>query len=149
MRFAQIDGLDVVTRIAGPIHHFLGVEFGRGPAGPPAIERVGLDGAPREAASQGASPDEVRREVDLGVAAVNERLRSDLAARRIRYCVDDPATPGVYEKLAEALAERATIDWSPTSDEDIDAVAAQAFAAMDREEAGAEAGEGRDRRPDR
>ena len=107
MRFSQIDGLDVVTRIAGPIHHFLGIEFGRRSAGAPRMEMVDGEGNLRSESNEGSPPPEsVRWEVVRGIEQANQRLGSALAARVVRYCVDDPAVAGVYEMLAEALAER-------------------------------------------
>ncbi|AMV37513.1 hypothetical protein [Planctomyces sp. SH-PL62] len=114
MRFSRIDGLDVVTRITGPIHHFLGIEFGRGLAREARVERVDSEGAHHDVEVAGSTPpDSVRREV----ARANKRLGSKLGARVIRYCTDDPAIPGVYERLAEALAERVFKDGAAPQDQ--------------------------------
>lgn len=111
MRFSRIDGLDVVTRITGPIHHFLGIEFGRGLAREARVERVDSEGTHHEVAVAGSTPpDVVRREVARGVLHANKRLGSKLSVRVIRYCTDDPVVPGIYEKLAEALSERVFMD---------------------------------------
>jgi len=115
MHFTRIEGFDVVVRITGPTHHFLGIEFGPGTAREARVEDVALERSRREGPPPDpARSDAVRREVAAGVAAANERLGSRLGVRAIRYCTDDPATPGAYAKLAEALAERIAGEEAPT-----------------------------------
>jgi hypothetical protein len=108
MRFTKVDDLDVVTRITGPTHHLLGVAFtpASTPA-PPILERVSLD-RPRAEVEPFDPERDLCREVLAGVREANERLGTHFGVTRIRYCADDPPTPGVYHRLAQALVEHVT-----------------------------------------
>jgi hypothetical protein len=105
MQFTRIGRLDVVTRISGPHHHFLGIEFSAdGGSSTPQLERVGIAGVEAAVEPPGARAD-LRREVLDAVAEANSRLGTHLTVARIRYCADDPSLPGVYGRLARSLVE--------------------------------------------
>jgi hypothetical protein len=105
MRFNRIGRLDVVTRITGPHHHFLGIEFSKdGGSSAPILERVDMEGAEAAIEPSEARAD-LRREVLDAVTEANGRLGTHLAVARIRYCADDAAVPGVYGRLARSLVE--------------------------------------------
>jgi len=103
MRFTRIGELDVVTRIIGPHHHFLAIQFLPSLAeDPPVLERVSEDGT-SVSPMAGEAREALCREVLGGVAEANNRLGTNLGVGRIRVCGDDPRIPGVYGQLAEAL----------------------------------------------
>jgi len=105
MRFTKLGDMQAVTRITGPHHHFLGIQFSPGPTTAlPVLERVSCDSI--EAASEAFdSPKTLCREVVNGVSEANNRLGTHYAVSKIRYCADDLLIPGVYRQLAQALVE--------------------------------------------
>lgn len=105
MQFTRIGDLDVVTRISGPHHHFLGVGLStRESSSTPVVERVALstDDVTIEPLD---SPSDLRREVLEAVSEANRRLGTDFKVTKIRYCADDASIPGIYGRLARYLVE--------------------------------------------
>ena len=106
MQFTRIGDLDIVTRISGPTHHFLGIALAPVP-GPetPILERVSLDHPLAEV--EPSDPEyELCREVLETVREINDRLGTHFGVKRIRYCTDDPPVPGIYRRLTQALVEQ-------------------------------------------
>ena len=110
MRFFKVGDLEVVTRITGPTHHLLGMAFA--PASTPdapVLEKVAL-GRPQAEVEPFDPERDLCREVLAGVREANDRLGTHVGVKRIRYCADDPPTPGVYRRLAQALVEHVILE---------------------------------------
>lgn len=105
MRFTRIGDLEVVTRIIGPHHHFLGLALSPD-AEPkaPILERVGSENSEVMIEPIGVG-DEFRREVVEAVSEANRRLGTHFTVTKIRYCGDDAPVPGIHGRLAGALVE--------------------------------------------
>ena len=104
MKFSKNGPFDVVTRISGPHHHYLGVvlEIDR------ARSAVDVEGCTVDGSTAPVEPtcaDELRSEVSSGINAANRRLGTRFGVSRIRYCLADPAVSGVYRAMAEHLVE--------------------------------------------
>jgi hypothetical protein len=94
-----------VTRISGPYHHFLGIGLSQVPVlCTTVLERVSLEN-PEPKIEEYDSQQGLYREVMNGVSEANERLGTHFGVIKIRYCVDDLPIPGIYHRLAQALAE--------------------------------------------
>ena len=105
MRFHRVDEFDVVTRITGPDHHFLGLKFTLNPeAGEPVVEVVALTQDERPAATKEDSR-RIVMAVDRGLHEANTRLGTDYHLGGIRYCSSDRFVEGIYAEMAEKLVE--------------------------------------------
>ena len=105
MQFTKIGDLDVVTRISGPNHHFLGVGLStREAPSTPVLERVALE-IDDVTVEPSDAPNDLRREVMEAVSEANRRLGTDFKVTKIRYCADDASVPGIYGRLARYLVE--------------------------------------------
>ncbi len=97
--------MQAVTRITGPHHHFLGIQFSPCPTTAlPVLERVSCDSIEAEIGAFD-SHNTLWREVVDGVSEANDRLGTHYAVSKIRYCADDLLIPGVYRQLAQVLVE--------------------------------------------
>lgn len=105
MRFTRIGEFEVVTRIIGPHHHFLGLALSTDaePAAP-IPERVALGNSEVVVEPTGVG-DELRREVIEAVSEANRGLGTHFTVMKIRYCEDDAPVPGIHGRLAGALVE--------------------------------------------
>jgi hypothetical protein len=105
VQFTRVGDLDIVTRITGPTHHFLGIAFSPVPNPEmPVLERVSLDHPLPEVETFDPTND-LCREVLEALHESNDRLGTQLGVKRIRYCADDPPGVGVYRRLVQALIE--------------------------------------------
>ncbi|MDR3618511.1 MAG: hypothetical protein P4L85_04105 [Paludisphaera borealis] len=105
MQFTRIGDLDVVTRVSGPHHHFLGVALSSGGEAPtPVLERVAFENSEVTIEPSDDRID-LRREVLEAVSEANRRLGTNFRVMRIRYCGDDASVPGIYGRLARSLVE--------------------------------------------
>lgn len=105
MQFTKLGDLQAVTRVTGPHHHFLGLQFSPCPTTAlPVLERVSRDGAKAERETFDSGNILCRDVVD-GVSEANNRLGTHYNVSKIRYCADDILIPGSYRQLAEALVE--------------------------------------------
>jgi hypothetical protein len=105
MRFTKLGDLEVVTRITGPTHPFLGMALAPTSASiTPIVERVCLDRPQVEFEPFDAKRD-LCRDVLTAVQEPNDRFGTHLGVTRIRYCADDQPIPSVYHGLAKALVE--------------------------------------------
>ncbi len=84
MRFSKVQNLDVVTRIIGPTHNFLGIEFSEypGEGRMPVLERWRSHDEPKLEIVDPHS--DLCREVMDGVATENDRLGTHVGVVRIR-----------------------------------------------------------------
>jgi hypothetical protein len=130
MQFTRLEDLEVVTRITGVHHHFLGLRFSQIPVpGTMVVERVSLEN-PEPEIEEFDSQKRLYREVMNGVSEANERLGTHFGVIKIRYCVDDPPIPGIYYRLARALVEHFSQE-NGHKDETIDRIADEAFLEYD------------------
>jgi hypothetical protein len=107
MQFTKVGELDIVTRVTGPTHHFLGMVLAPGSTPEtPILERVSID-RPQAELEPFDPAREICREVLTAVQDANDRLGTRFGVVRIRYCVDDPPVAGIYGRLAHALVEHA------------------------------------------
>jgi hypothetical protein len=108
LKFTKLEELEMVTRINGPHHHFLGIQLSQVPAPCMTVmERVSLEN-PEPEIEEFDSQKGLYRDVMNGVSEANERLGTHFEVIKIRYCVDDPPIPGIYHRLAQALVEHVT-----------------------------------------
>ncbi len=107
MQFTRIGDLDVVTRITGPHHNYLGIQFTPDIAtAAPVLERISGDGSSIEPLTPDAG-DAIWQEIVDGVSEGNRQLGTSYSIRRARICAGDPISKGVYGQLAHALLEHA------------------------------------------
>ncbi len=143
MQFSKIQNLDVVTRITGPTHNYLGIEFSAysGEGNTPVLERLRTHDEPVLEIMDPHT--DLCREVMDGVAIANERFGTHLGVVRIRYIGDDSKVSGVYNQLAQSLVEHfverqrqsSFVDESSTLDDEIiDRHADELFLEYDRRE---------------
>jgi hypothetical protein len=120
MQFNRVGDYEVITRITGPHHHFLGLRLAPGGGASlawstnvlasemhcraPLVEAVSLSGEVRRTEVR----DDFKRivdEVTQGLCAANAHLGTDYEVAAVRYCDADPPVPGIYADLAEQLVE--------------------------------------------
>ena len=90
-----------VSRITGPKHNLLGIEFDeKACVDPPSVATFHEESTPR------LNLDAVVREVAEGVRAANEELGTHFRVAAIQYVADDTPPESTYRLLAFALAER-------------------------------------------
>lgn len=105
MQFARVGDLEVVTRITGPTHHFLGLALStEAEPSTPILERATLGTSEITIEPIGVG-DDLRREVVEAVSAANQRLGTHFTVTKIRYCEDDAPVSGIYGHLAGSLVE--------------------------------------------
>jgi len=105
MRFTRIGDLEVVTRITGPTHNFLGLAFSTdAEPSTPILERVELESSKATIEPVDVGED-IRREVVEAVSEANQRLGTHFTVTKIRYCEDDTPVPGIHGQLAGSLVE--------------------------------------------
>ena len=105
MRFHRVGEYDVVTRITGPDHHFLGLKFTLNPeVGEPVVEVVAIT----QDVGPAATKEDSRRIVEAierGLHRANTHLGTDYHLGGIRYCSSDRFVEGIYAEMAEKLVE--------------------------------------------
>ena len=85
MQFTKLGDLDVVTRITGPHHHFLGIQFSPWLATTPVLEVVSRDGNAIELVAPGPG-EACYREVVDGVSEANDRLGTNYSVQNPFLC---------------------------------------------------------------
>ena len=116
MQFTRIGELDVVTRITGPHHNYLGIQFTPDPpTAVPVLERISDDGSSIERLTLDPG-DALWQEILDGVSEGNHQLGTNYSIRRVRICAGDPIRMGVYGQLAHALLEHAVQRDQPQGD---------------------------------
>ena len=134
MQFTRLEDLEVVTRITGLHHHYLGLGFSQIPVpGTMVVERVSLEN-PEPEIEEFDSQKRLYREVMNGVSEANEHLGTHFEVCKIRYCANDPPMPGIYHRFARALVEHVSQE-NGDKDETIDRIADEAFLEYDLFEA--------------
>jgi hypothetical protein len=107
MRFARRGECDVVTRIAGPLHHYLGLRLiqdqGTGPIDP-TVEDLSPPAGSRPLPLQPTVVDLVTTVLE-GLKAANDRLGTRYTAEKIIFCSSDQYRKETYKLLTEALVE--------------------------------------------
>ncbi len=107
MRFHKVDGYEIVTRISGPDHHYLGLRFAED-AGPSSVEftleAVPLPGETRSREDRALTL-KIAEEVHHGLNEANSRLGTDYELTGIRYCSSDRYVEGIYAELAGKVVE--------------------------------------------
>ena len=110
MRFHRVGDYEVVTRITGPDHHFLGLRLTSTP-GPPALMVEAIEMAPDAPYPlKIVESDRIIEEVNRGLDRANARLGTDFHLSGIRYCSSDRFVEGIYAEMAETLVEH--VAWS-------------------------------------
>jgi hypothetical protein len=107
MRFGRHDECDVVTRISGPLHHYLGLRLvqdqGAGQIDP-ILEDLSSATKPLPVPLPPTAVDLVIT-VRKALQAANERLGTRYAVERILFCSSDQYLKNVYRELTESLVE--------------------------------------------
>jgi hypothetical protein len=102
--FSRNGEFDVVTRVTGPHHHYLGLVL-RSDRGTALAEVEDLSASPETGSVDLARVERLRSEVSRGIAAANEQLGTNYQASRIRFCSADPSLKDVYRTLAKHLVQ--------------------------------------------
>ncbi len=104
MQFVHVGSSFRVTRITGPKHNLLGIEFWEGEAAPepPIVETLG----PEKQCRDSLPSDEVCKNVLLGVSDANQKYGTSFAVKRIQFVPIDSPPPLTYRALAHAIVER-------------------------------------------
>jgi len=87
------------SRVTGPTHNLLGLEFGS------SAHDVEVVAHPGKGQSL-LDPEAVLREVQLGIGDANSVLKSDYSILRIEFVLDDSGPVEVYRWLARLIVER-------------------------------------------
>ncbi|CAN7521517.1 hypothetical protein [Polaromonas sp. LjRoot131] len=96
MNFQQIGEYLVATRITGPTHNMLQLQFASHPNSSPSIDVL-----PGVGPNQGAlNSQEVLRQVIAGVEAANIEFKCDYRVGRVRFVENDSRPESVYKELA-------------------------------------------------
>jgi hypothetical protein len=104
MIFSRNGEFDVVARVSGPHHHYLGLVL-RSDCGTALADVEDLDASLETGSVDSARLERLRSEVWRGIAAANEQLGTNYQASRIRFCGADPSLKDVYRILAQHLVE--------------------------------------------
>jgi len=104
MNFSKNGEFDVITRVTGPHHHYLGLVL-RTDSGTALAEAEDLSPSPVNAPVDWARVEQLRSEVSRGVGSANERLGTSYQASGIRFCSSDPPLKDVYRILTEELVQ--------------------------------------------
>jgi hypothetical protein len=108
MRFSRRGDYEVVTRISGPLHHYLGLRLVRDRDNSGAASLIVEDLSPAvEGDRHGEMPgrEDLTSEVLAALDAANARLGTHYGVVGIHYCSSDPDRKNVYRELAEKLIE--------------------------------------------
>jgi hypothetical protein len=142
MQFTMFGDFEVVTRVTGPAHHYLGLRLSQGvDQGVPEVEEL-ASYSPTDPVVPKPDRVQVIEEVLAGLDTANGRLGTNYKVKAIRYCSSDPVIKGVYTLLTESLVEhidrshrRADGDIPPLDDETLAQIADQSFQEYDVREA--------------
>jgi hypothetical protein len=104
MKFSKNGEFDVVTRVTGPHHHYLGLVL-KTDSGMALARVEDLSPSPGNSPLDSMGVERLRADVSRGVASANERLGTNYRASAIRFCGTDPPLRDVYRVLAEHLVE--------------------------------------------
>jgi hypothetical protein len=101
MEYIRRGNVHCITRVTGPTHNFLGIEFG------PPDEQCVVEclGSPNQAAT--ITEPQLKESVLSAVAKANAEFGTDLSVRRIQYVGRDTPNASIYQMLAKELAKRA------------------------------------------
>ncbi|WP_411878457.1 hypothetical protein [Polaromonas sp. YR568] len=102
MNFQQVGEYLVATRITGPTHNILQLQFASYPDSPPSIQALPGVG-PNQAA---LNSQEVLRQVVAGVAAANMEFKSGYRVGKVRFVENDSRPESVYKELAAFIVRR-------------------------------------------
>lgn len=102
MRFCLKGEWHSVSRITGPTYNYLGVKFGADSQNlRPIVEAMRS-----ELGDATVLPDDVERQVVLGISQANKKFGTEYRAIGIRYVPTDSPSPEVYRLRAAMLVER-------------------------------------------
>lgn len=108
MQVLRAGDLFIITRIAGPVHNYLGLALARSAAkaSPLRIEAVDAEGVLVDIRAGDPRVKRVVQEVGEGVRIANIQMNSHVRVAKIRICLDDSPALGVYRDLALALIQQ-------------------------------------------
>lgn len=103
MQFIRSASWFKVTRITGPSHNLLALEF----CEPDRKSEIVVESLP----SIGSEPpallaDDLRRHVAQGVAEANREFGTNYLVKRIQFVPNDSPPPEIYRYLAHSIVER-------------------------------------------
>jgi hypothetical protein len=104
MQYIKKGNFHQLSRITGPSHNLLAIEFGDDDIDVCFIQRLG----PSDRTPGQLTDDEVKQWVLTAVAEANARLGTRLSVRRIQYVGDDTRDPRAYSILAHTLVDIAS-----------------------------------------
>lgn len=103
MKFVNDAPLFKISRITGPKHNFLGLQFGQAPLlGEPIVERLSLFGAERESLSDKDVVDQVK----LGLAEARGFCKGAYWLKKIQYVPTDSLPVEIYKELTMEIIRR-------------------------------------------
>jgi hypothetical protein len=102
MQFIKRGDCLTVVRITGPSHNILGLEL-RSDSTHSSITVASLKESTRP---NSLSPEDVKKNVLLGVAEANHQLGTAYFVKRIEFIPDDSPPAKIYYALAKSIIER-------------------------------------------
>jgi hypothetical protein len=103
MKFVNDAPLFKISRITGPKHNFLGLQFAEAPLiGEPAVERLSVSNAEKEHLLDS----EIVYHVKLGLAEAHSFCKGSYWLEKIQYVPSDSQPVEVYKELAVEIIRR-------------------------------------------
>ena len=103
MQFTQKGECLSVTRITGPSHNVLGIEFGAGIANSEiVVDELDKQGGPVRSLAR----EDVKRNVLLGISEANDQFGTAYVVKRIEFVPHDSPPVEIYRLLAKSIIER-------------------------------------------
>ena len=103
MKFVNDAPLFKISRITGPKHNFLGLQFVKAPlVGEPVVERLSVSKAEKEHLSDS----EVVAQVKIGLAEARSFCKGSYWLEKIQYVPSDSPPVEVYKELAVEIIRR-------------------------------------------
>ena len=101
MTYTRKGNFHCISRVTGPAHNFLAIEFGPN-GGECVVERLGTQSEP-----QTLTNSQVKAWVLAGVAGANEEAGTSLSVCRIQYVAGDTPEAHIYKMMAREMVMRA------------------------------------------
>ncbi|GAB2554672.1 hypothetical protein [Rhodanobacter koreensis] len=103
MKFVNDAPLFKLSRITGPKHNFLGLQFADAPLiGEPVVERLSVSAAEKECLSDS----EIVEQVKLGLTEARSFCKGSYWLEKIQYVPSDSPPVEVYKELAMEIIRR-------------------------------------------
>ena len=103
MKFVNDAPMFKISRVTGPKHNFLGLQFGQAPVvGDPEVERLVVSAQEKEKLSDREVVDQVK----LGLAEALSFCKGNYWLEKIQYVPTDSPPAEIYKELAMEIIRR-------------------------------------------